>query len=334
MKKKSLIFVLIISLLAVSIVGCQSSDKAKDTKKTAPKQKVTVMLDWFPNTNHTGLYVAKDKGYFAQEGLDVQIVQPAEGGNPQLVASGKSDFAVSYQEEVTTARSQNIPVVAIAAVIQHNTSGFASPVEKNIKTPKDFEGKTYGGWGSPSETAMIQALMKKYGADPSKVKIVNIGSADFFASVKKNIDFSWIFEGWTGIEAETKGMKLNFINLRDEDKALDYYTPVIITSEKNIAENPELVRKFMRATSKGYQFAIKNPDQAAQILIKNVPEINKTLVKKSQKYMVSQYQADAKRWGEMKPEVWQNYTDFMINYKLLDKNIDVNKAFTNKFLPE
>jgi ABC-type nitrate/sulfonate/bicarbonate transport system substrate-binding protein len=334
MKKKPLIVVLLISFLMVSIVGCQSSNKAKDTKKTAPKQKVTVMLDWFPNTNHTGLYVAKDKGYFAKEGLDVQIVQPAEGGNPQLVASGKSDFAVSYQEEVTVARSQKIPVVAVAAVIQHNTSGFASPVEKNIKTPKDFEGKTYGGWGSPSEAAMIQALMKKYGADFSKVNIVNIGSADFFASVKKNIDFSWIFEGWTGIEAETKGMKLNFINLRDEDKALDYYTPVIITSEKNIAENPELVNKFMRATSKGYQFAIKNPDQAAQILIKNVPELNKALVKKSQRYMVSQYQADAKRWGEMKPEVWQNYTDFMINYKLLDKKIDVNKAFTNEFLPE
>jgi ABC-type nitrate/sulfonate/bicarbonate transport system substrate-binding protein len=129
-------------------------------------------------------------------------------------------------------------------------------------------------------------------------------------------------------------MKLNFINLRDEDKALDYYTPVIITSEKNIADNPELVKKFMKATSKGYQFAIKNPDQAAQILIKNVPEINKTLVQKSQKYMADQYQADAKHWGEMKPEVWQNYTDFMINYKLLEKNIDVNKAFTNDFLTE
>ncbi|MEN6461545.1 MAG: ABC transporter substrate-binding protein [Syntrophomonas sp.] len=332
--KKSVVFMLILSLLAVSLVGCQSTEKAKNTKKTAPKQKVTIMLDWFPNTNHTGLYVAKDKGYFAEEGLDVEIVQPAEGGNPQLVASGKSDFAVSYQEEVTVARSQNIPVVAIAAVIQHNTSGFASPVGKNIKTPKDFEGKTYGGWGSPSETAMIQALMKKYGADFNKVNIVNIGSADFFSSVEKNIDFSWIFQGWTGIEAETKGMKLNFISLRDEDKALDYYTPVIITSEKNIADNPELVKKFMRATSKCYQFAIKNPDQAAQILIKNVPEINKTLVQKSQKYMADQYQADAKRWGEMKPEVWQNYTEFMINYKLLEKNIDVNKAFTNDFLSE
>jgi len=329
--KKIVALLLIIGMLVVGLIGCSS----QTTEKTqVPLQKVTVMLDWFPNTNHSGMYVAQDQGYYAAEGLEVNIVQPAEGGNPQLVAAGKADFAVSYQEEVTTARSQDIPVVAVAAVIQHNTSGFASPVGKNIKTPRDFEGKTYGGWGSPAETAVLKTLMAKYGADFNKIKMVNIGSADFFASMEKGIDFAWIYQGWTGIEAQTKGMALNFINLKDEDKVFDYYTPVIITGEAKIAQNPELVKKFMRATAQGYDYAIKNPNKTTAILMKSVPELNQNLVTASQIYLSPQYQADAPRWGEMKVEVWKNYADFMFNNGLIDKNIPADQAFTNKFLPE
>ncbi|MDD4172427.1 MAG: ABC transporter substrate-binding protein [Syntrophomonas sp.] len=329
--KKVIVIAVMVSLLALTLAGC-SSPQAEN--QPAAPEKVTVMLDWFPNTNHSGLYAAKEQGYYAEEGLDVDIVQPSEGGNPQLIAAGKADFAISYQEEVTVARSQDIPAVALAAVIQHNTSGFASPISKNIRTPKDFEGKTYGGWGSPSEEAVLKMLMAKYGADFSKVKMVNIGSADFFASMEKGIDFSWIFQGWTGIEAQTKGMALNYINLRDEDKAFDYYTPVIIASEAKIADNPELVKKFMRATAKGYDYAIKNPSETAAILIKSVPELNKDLVAASQTYLSREYQSDAPRWGEMKPEVWKNYADFMFANQLIDKNIAPEQAFTNDFLPE
>ncbi len=328
--KRMISIILTVCVLLTGLTGCSAK---KDETQTAPLQKVTVMLDWFPNTNHTGLFAAKDLGYYKAEGLDVEFVQPSEGGNPQLIAAGKADFAISYQEEVTIARSQDIPVVALAAVIQHNTSGFASPVDKNIKSPQDFAGKTYGGWGSPAETAVLKTLMTKYGADFSKLKIVNIGSADFFASMQKGIDFSWIFYGWTGIEANQKGMDLNFIELKNEDKVFDYYTPVIIASESEIAKNPELATKFMRATAKGYDYAIKSPDKAAEILLKNAPELNKDLVVASQQYLAKEYQGDAPRWGEMKTEVWKGYADFMFNNKLIDKNIDANKAFTNKYLP-
>lgn len=329
--KRTIVLALIMSILALGLTGCSNKNEEQNT---APLQKVTVILDWFPNTNHSGLYAAKDLGYFAEQGLDVNIIQPSEGGNPQLIAAGKGDFAISYQEEVTIARSQDIPVVALAAVIQHNTSGFASPISKNIKTPKDFEGKTYGGWGSPAETAVLKVLMAKYGADFNKIKMVNVGSADFFASMEKGIDFSWIFYGWTGIEAETKGMDLNFIKLKDEDKILDYYTPVIIASENQISKNPELVKKFMQAASKGYNYAIKYPDKTAAILLKNVPELDKKLVNESQKYLAEQYKSDAQRWGEMEPAVWKGYADFMYANQLIDKNIQVDKAFSNEFLPE
>ena len=328
--RKLLTLLIIIGLLLTPLAGCSKNPSSQDKQDLT---QVTILLDWLPNTNHTGLYVAKDKGYFKEEGLDVQIMQPGEGGTSQLVAAGKGDFGISYQEEITIARSQDIPIIALAAVIQHNTSGFASPVEKGITSPRDFEGKSYGGWGSPAETAVIKALMNKYQADFSKVKMLNIGEADFFTSMHKGVDFAWIYWGWTGVEAEQRNLNLNFIKLQDENPALDFYTPVIITSEKMLKENPELVQKFMRACSKGYQFAIENPEEAAEVLLKNEPDLDRSLVMASQKYLANEYQADAPRWGEMKREVWKNYADFMYENKLIDKNIDPGKAFTNQYLP-
>ena len=330
MSRKLLILVIIVGLLLPPLAGCSKNPPAQDKQALT---KVTILLDWLPNTNHTGLYVAKEKNYFKNEGLDVQIMQPGEGGTAQLVAAGKGDIGISYQEELTIARSQDIPIIALAAVIQHNTSGFASPVEKGITSPRDFEGKSYGGWGSPAETAVIKALMDKYQADFSKVKMLNIGEADFFTSMHKGVDFAWIYWGWTGVEAEQRNIDLNFIKLQDENPALDFYTPVIITSEKMLKENPELVQKFMRACSKGYQFAIENPEEAAEMLLKNEPDLDRNLVMASQKYLTNEYQADAPRWGEMKREVWKNYADFMYKNKLIDNNIDPDKAFTNKYLP-
>ena len=231
---------LLIALLASFVIaGCsndQSSDQTKETKTnegTALK-KVTVVLDWTPNTNHTGLYVAKDKGYFEEEGLDVEIIMPGEAGADQLVASGKADFGVSYQESITQARIQDVPIVSIAAVIQHNTSGFASPAEKNIVSPKDFAGKSYGGWGSPVEESVIASLMKQENANPDDVSIINMGDTDFFTAVKRDVDFAWIYYGWTGVEAELRGEKINMIYLTDYSKNLDYYTPVLATNEDMI----------------------------------------------------------------------------------------------------
>lgn len=329
---KRILAMLLVCLSCIALPGCQARQPAQ-TPAPAPAQKVTVLLDWFPNTNHTGLYVALARGYYAAEGLDVQIIQPPEGGNPQLVAAGRGDFAVSAQEEVTMARSQDIPVVATAAVIQHNTSGFASPADRNIKNPADFAGKTYGGWGTPAETAILKALMGQSGADYNKLNIINIGSADFFTSIQKDIDFSWIFWGWTGIESSLKKVDLNFIRISQVDPRLDYYTPVIITSEAHLSQQPELVRSFMKATTRGYQDAIADPEACAQILLQQVPDLNRELVAASQHYLTAEYQAEAPRWGEMKESVWKNYTDFLTENGLVS-NVDPARAFTNDFLPE
>ena len=339
--KKVLSVTLLISLSALLLLtGCgantQNQAPAVQSSASSKPDKVTIMLDWTPNTNHTGLYVAQDKGYFAKEGLDVQIIPPSSQGTvEQLVATGKADFGISAQEQVTDAREQGLPLVSIATIIQHNTSGFASLASKNIRSAKDFEGKTYGGWGLPSEAATIKALMDKDHADFSKVKMVNIGDADPIASMTKgDIDFTWIFYGWEGIQAELAGKPLNMIWLKDVNPALDDYTPVLVTSEKMIQEKPDVVRRFMKAVSEGYQYAIKNPSDAANILIKYAPEADPQLIRKSQAWLSPKYQGDASQWGVQKASVWHNYAQWMYDHKLLAKMIDTNKAFTNEFLPK
>lgn len=319
-----------------TITGCSSNnDKDKNSTKDDSSKKVTMVLDWTPNTNHTGLFVALDKGYYKEEGLDVEIVQPPESGAETLVATGKADFGISYQEQVTYAKTSEdpLPIKAVAAVIQHNTSGFASPKEKNITTAKDFEGKTYGGWGSPSEEAVFKAVMKKNGADFNKLKIVNTGQDDFFAAMK-TVDFAWIFEGWDAVKASLIDYDLNFIPVKDLDGRLDYYTPLIISNETVLKDNPELAKKFLKATTKGYEYAIKNPEDAAKILVKHAPEVDEKLALKSQEYLASKYKDDAPRWGEMKDSVWNNYTSFLKEYKLIDKDMKASDAYTNEFLPQ
>jgi len=329
---KKVFFVL--TLLAFAVIlfsGCAAQEKPAEP---AALEKVTVVLDWTPNTNHTGLFVAKDQGYFQEQGLEVEIIQPAESGAAQLVAAGQAEFGVSYQEEITNARAAGIPLKSIAAVIQHNTSGFASLASANIKTPADFAGKKYGGWGSPMEHAMLASLMQKSGGDVSQVEEVNIGSADFLATVGRDVDFTWIFYGWDGIRAEQQQIPLNVIMLRDVDPALDYYTPVLAASEQTLAEKPETVRKFLAAVSQGYGFAAEKPAEAAEILLANAPELDPELVKASQAWLATRYQDDAPAWGVQKLEVWQAYADWMLNAGLLEQTIDPAEAFTNDFLPQ
>ena len=329
---KKLLAGVLIGLLMVAAIACTGKPK-EPQQSGAQLENVTVMLDWVPNTNHTGLYVALAKGFYEEQGLKVTIVEPGQGGTTQLVATGRAHFGVSYQEDVTMARAAQVPIVSVAAILQHNTSGFASLPHSNIATPADLENKRYGGWGSPTEEAVIRAVMEKANADFYKVEFVTIGTADLFTSLERDIDFAWVYYGWDGIEAQRRGIDLNMMFLKDLDPALDYYTPVLITSEGLIANNPQLVERFMAATALGYKFAIDNPAEAAGILVEQAPELDIELVLASQQWLSQQYQADAPQWGLQKSQVWEDYTQWLVQYGLLEQAIEVEKAFTNDFLP-
>ncbi|HQD42356.1 MAG TPA: ABC transporter substrate-binding protein, partial [Bacillota bacterium] len=148
-----------------------------------------------------------------------------------------------------------------------------------------------------------------------------------------DVDFTWIYYGWDGVAAELRGIDLNFINLREEDEALDFYTPVIIASEETIGQNPDLVKGFLRAVTKGYEYCIEKPEEAAEFLLKVSPELDRELVIESQKFLSKEYQSDAPAWGLMKREIWESYATWMYERDLIESMLDVDKAFTNEFLP-
>lgn len=317
--------------------AAESNAEASDAKAGDADQleKVTVILDYVANTNHTGMYVALDQGYYKEAGLDVEIIEPTEGATATLIAVGKGDFGISYQEDVTIALTSKdpLPIKTIATLIQHNTSGFVTYADKDIKSPKDFEGKTYAGWGGPGEEAVLKAVMTKDGADFSKLNMV-ISDGSGFEALKDKVDIEWFFEGWDNVKCKLNNFPINYMELRQLDDRLDYYTPVIIANQDTLEQKPEMVKKFLAATEKGYRYAIENPDESAKILQKYAPDYSLDLLTMSQEYLAEKYMEDTDRWGEMKDEVWNNYTDFMVEYGVIDHAIPAEECYTNEFLPE
>lgn len=319
--------------VAAGLSGCAGAAYEKAAEGEG-MEAVTVILDYVANTNHTGMYVALDQGYYKEAGLDVSIVEPTEGATATLIAVGKGDFGVSYQEDVTIARTSfdPLPIKAVAALIQHNTSGFVTYGDKEIHSPKDFEGKTYAGWGGPGEEAVLKAVMAKDGGDFSKLNMV-ISDGSGFEALKDKADVMWFFEGWDNIKCKLNDFPINYMEVRQLDERLDYYTPVIIASDDTLKNKPDMTRKFLEATARGYRYAIEHPKESAEILHKYAPDYSLEMLTMSQEYLAGKYMEDTERWGEMKDSVWDNYTDFMVEYGVIGEDIPADQCYTNEFLP-
>lgn len=324
---KRLVFGVLLASLALS--ACRPG------ASTGELEKITMMLDWVPNTNHTGFYVAQRQGYFEDVGLDVEIIEPGEVYPEQAVASGAADFGISFQEQVTLARANDAPIVSIAAIIQHNTSGFASRTTLGADSPSKWENLTYGAFSSPFEEPTLRVLMECDGGQFDQLETVNVGFTDPLALLaEEQIDLAWIFFGWQGIQAEQKGIELNTVMMEDWfDCIPDYYTPILITSEKIIAERSETVRAFVSAVTEGYTFAIENPEEAAEVLLHAAPELDGDLVHTSQEWLAPRYAADAEKWGIQELQVWNDYADWMTAHGILTTEFAPQDAFTNEFLP-
>ena len=331
-------------IAAMSICACQKegNESSNITNQSEIGQEpsndqledITVILDYVANTNHTGMYVALDQGYYQEEGLNVKIVEPTEGATATLIAVGKGDFGISYQEDVTIALTADdpLPIKAIATIIQHNTSGFASYADKNIQSPKDFEGKIYAGWGGPGEEAVLKAVMAQDGGDFSKLTMV-ISDGSGFEALKDKADIMWFFEAWDNVKCEFNDFPINYTPERELDSRLDYYTTDNIASNDTLENRPDTVRKFLAATTKGYEYVISNPKESAEILQNYAPDYSLEMLTMSSEYLAPKYAEDSEQWGTMKAEVWDNYTNFMAEYGVINKIIPAEQCFTNEFLP-
>lgn len=298
-------------------------------------KKVDFLLDWTPNTNHTGLFVAKEKGYLKEVGIELDIKQPPEGSASELVLNNKAPFGIDFQDLMSSAVSNKAPITAVASIISHNTSGVISLADKGITSPKAMTNKTYGTWNDVIELAMIENVMKKENADFSTLKLVpNADSSAATALENKLFDSAWVYYGWDGLLAENLGLKTNFFYLKDFDEKLDYYSPVIIANTDYLKDNKDEAKAILSAIKKGYQFAMDNPEEATDILIKYAPELKekRDFILASQKYLATQYAEDKATWGKIDPERWNKFYAWLNENKITKAPIEMNAGFSNEYL--
>lgn len=361
--KKNLLITLLVLALSLALVACnqqnagteekkeEQKEENKDTAKEEGKEeagdekkeekkspeKITFVLDWTPNTNHTGLYVAQDKGYFKDAGFEVTLVQPGEGGSDLMVSTGQGQFGVSFQDYMVHGLIGETPlnVTSVAAILQHNTSGIISRKGEGMDRPRGMEGRTYATWDMPVEKAMIKEVVEKDGGDFSKIVLQPNNVTDEVAALKsKSVDAIWVFYGWGGIATEVAGLDTDYFAFADISPVLDYYTPVIIANKDYLKNSPDRARAFLKAVKQGYEFAIAHPEEAAKILVKAAPELDETLAIKSQEYLSPKYKAEVDRWGYIDPERWDNFFAWLYEKKLIDVELEKGAGFTNDYLPE
>ena len=300
-------------------------------------EAITFVLDWTPNTNHTGLYVALEKGYFEDQGLTVEIVQPPEDGADALVASGKAQFGVSFQDTMApgVAGDNALPTTAVAALIQHNTSGIVSRKGEGMDRPRGLEGHKYATWDTPIELAMIKNVVEADGGDYDKIELIPSTVTDEVSALQSNsVDAIWIFYGWAGVKMELEDLETDYFSFSDINPVFDYYTPVIIGNDDFLQENPETATKFLTALRDGYEFSIANPQEAAEILCSAAPELDPELAAASQEYLANQYKADVERWGYIDPERWNAFYQWLNENDLAETELPMNAGFSNAYLPE
>lgn len=337
MKKhtKQMLAVLLCAVMLLSLAACAGTK----TDKNADLQKITLSLDWTPNTNHTGIYVALAKGYFTEAGLDVTVVQPPESGATAMCAAGQAQFAIDAQDTLAAAFTSDEPlgVTAVAALLQHNTSGIISRKGEGMDRPKGLENHTYSTWEIPTELAMLKTVMEKDGGDFSKVKLIPNTITDEAGALKeKQTDAIWIFYGWGGISAKLSGLDFDYFNFTDIDPVFDYYTPILIGNNAFIEQNPETTKALLSALKKGYEYAIANPEEAAQILVDGDTtgslKDSLELVTESQKWISTQYKAEATQWGYIDPARWDGFYKWLWDNELIAKELPAGTGYTNAYL--
>lgn len=304
------------ALGAAALAGCSggqpsgSAGSAGASVSASGLKKITFALDWTPNTNHTGVYVAAVNGYYQDAGLEVEIVQAPENGADALVATGDAQLGVSFQDTMASYVSGDsvLPVSAVASIIQHNTSGIISRAEKGITHPAAMMDHTYATWEGPIEQGVIRRCVEADGGDFSRVQMIPSTVTDEVTALQTDqVDTIWIYWAWAGVKCELAGLDTNYFAFADIDPVFDFYTPVVIANNDLIADDPDTVQAFVDATRRGYEDCIADPDAAAKALLEAAPELDEELVRASQEYLADQYQADATQWGTIDQDRWDAF---------------------------
>lgn len=336
--------VAVLAAVALGVAACggttPSGEPGASTQPGAaagtPARPVTLMLNWTPNAHHVGIYAALAEGWYADAGIDLTVVEPADAGVEQAVASGAAQLGLAQAESLLPARAAGVPVVSVAAVLPVNDSALFALAADGIERPRDLEGKRYGGFGGALETEIVSRLVACDGGDPAAVAQVTLGNVDYLAAMQADqFDVAWVFSGWDVLRAEqVEGVEVTQIRLADWAECLpNWYTPLVLTSQRLADTDPDLVRDFLAVTSRGYELAADDPQRAAALLEQQVPELDPALVQASVAYYAPLLTLPGQQWGEQDEATWVEFAEVLSEAGVLTEPVDATAAFTDAFLP-
>jgi ABC-type nitrate/sulfonate/bicarbonate transport system substrate-binding protein len=332
---------------ASTAVGSMPSASASPSVAPSASQargKVRLALDWTPNTNHTGFYVAAANGWYDAAGIDLEILPYGTSTPEALIAAGQAECGISFQDALTFAAAAGAPIVSVMAILQHTAQEIAVLASSNIKRPRDLDGRTYAGFGYPNEVPTLASVIKADGGKGT-FKTVTLDTAAYEALYAKRADFVITFAAWEGIEAGERGIALRTFQFGAYGFP-DFYQVILACDSRWLAAEPDLARAFVGATVRGFEFAADEPDEAAAILIAQNPGVfdgNPQLPVASERFLAAGgYLRDAS--GAVGPQTlatWQGYSGFLYDQGLLagpngqplTAPPDYRALFTNDFLP-
>ncbi len=311
----------------------QASDAAKDEKKDL--REVNVVLDWYPNAIHTFLYTAIERGYYEEEGLDVQIRFPANANDAlSMVAAGKAEIGMYYQQDLIQAvANQKASIRSIGAIVQSPLNIILSLKDKNITSPKDMVGKTIGYGGTVLSESLVKCMMEYVGADASDINLVDVGFDLMSSMTTGNVDATiGCLVNHEVPQMEEEGFELNYFPVSGYGIP-NYYEEVFLTNNKLLEEEPEVVEGFLRASKKGFDDFKADPDGCLAILMNNQNEANfpltQSVEEQSCKTLLPLMETDSAEFLSQTEECWQENIDWMLENGLIDKAVDVSDVMTN-----
>jgi ABC-type nitrate/sulfonate/bicarbonate transport system substrate-binding protein len=275
--------------------------------------------DWLPNTNHLGFYVAHALGYYAEESLVLEILPfDCEAMPNRKIVSGETDFGLMPHQSILSMRARGVDVVSVVALMQSNTTTLAVRAASDIERPAQLAGKRYASFGTEFEVPMVERIIRHDGGSGGPV-LVDAEKLDILQALYDGeIDVTWGFYAWEGLQAELAGQQLRHFFVAEHGVPNEYF-PLLFTTRALTEREPELVRAFVRATGRGYRFAAEQPDTAAEYFLRRVPaEVlpahDDELVRRSARWLAprfAQLATPTAPWGWHDAEVWRAFAAFI-----------------------
>lgn len=308
----------------------KSSDKSAEDLK-----EVNVVLDWYPNALHTFIYTAIERGYYAEEGLKVNIQFPSNANDAlSLVAAGKAEIGLYYQHDIIQAvANQGIKVKSIGAVVQSPLNIILSLSDENITRPRDLEGKTVGYAGTALSEALVKTMMEADGADFSKTTMMDVGFELMSSMTTGNVDATiGCLVNHEVPQLEEEGFDVNYFMV-NEYGIPNYYEGVFLANDDMIENEPDVLAGFLRASKKGFDDFKADPYGCLDILLNNQNEENfplsETVERKSCDTILPLMENESASFLSQSDECWQENIDWMLESGLIDKSVDVDDVRAN-----